>query len=144
MGFEESLVRDVMRRKIDQDRGGYHSAADLLDAVVEEQRWTQRCSKLLVVNVVLRNHRACCVCCWLELNYLFGQKLKVLGRGELKIKPRTAVFSDSRLQQSRWMAITSLQCAEIVSDPVLFWIDGLEYNQMRRDAFRSKARTCNQ
>jgi len=38
MGFEDSLVRQVMRRKIEQNGTGYQSAAALLEAVIEAQR----------------------------------------------------------------------------------------------------------
>ena len=38
MGFEESLVREVMRRNIERHGVAYQSTAGLLDAVIEVQR----------------------------------------------------------------------------------------------------------
>jgi len=38
MGFDATLVRDVIERKLSRDNTGYDSAAVLLEAVAEEQR----------------------------------------------------------------------------------------------------------
>ena len=39
MGFDKSLVGEVMKKRIDQNRAGYESAEQLLDAVIEAQKW---------------------------------------------------------------------------------------------------------
>jgi len=38
MGFDESLVRDLMQKYIEEHGASYSSATALLDAVVERQR----------------------------------------------------------------------------------------------------------
>jgi len=38
MGYDQSLVRDVMQRNIDQHGIGYQTAMGLLDAVIDAHR----------------------------------------------------------------------------------------------------------
>lgn len=67
MGFDESLVRDLMRRKIEQHGVGYETASSLLDAVLEAQRWgfkddRQKCLWKEFKTVTLAPRLSCLLC----------------------------------------------------------------------------------